>query len=228
MRPDDDVKPKSALCRFGRRGARRHRRDATHYPAAKQRRRLRSPSGPPWISIAARAGHPAQLRLDRSPLAGRGHRPRRLPRGAAGPDEHEGRRGDRRGVEVRAPRPRRRRLPHRPEMANRPAGRVGRQVRHLQRRRRRSRRVHGPQRAGRRSARDDRGHAHRLATPSAPTKDTSTSAASIRWPYRPSRTPSARPRSAACWATTSSAAATRCGSRSAAGRGRSSAAKRRR
>ena len=69
------------------------------------------------------------------------------------------------------------------------------------------------------------GHARSARTPSAPAKASSTSAASIRWPSKSFSTPSTRPRRAACWATTSSAAAGRSGSRFVAVRVLTSAAK---
>ncbi len=52
--------------------------------------------------------------------------------------------GDRRGQALGAARPRRRRLPHRPEVGVHRQGAGRRQVRGLQRRRRRPRRFHGP------------------------------------------------------------------------------------
>jgi (2Fe-2S) ferredoxin len=60
------------------------------------------------------------------------------------------------------------------------------------------------------------------------TRDTSTSAASTRWPYRRSHMPSRRRRAAGCWATTFSAAATASTSRCAAAPGPSCAARKRR
>ena len=65
-------------------------------------------------------------------------------------------------IAVRAARPGRGGLSHRAEMAAGPAGRGRRQVRGLQRRRRRARGLHGPDRPGGRSARHPRRDAHRL------------------------------------------------------------------
>ena len=69
--------------------------------------------------------------------------------------------GRRRGPRLRPARPRRRRLPHRDEVALRPAAGQRRQVHPLQRRRGRPRRVHGPLGARGRPALAHRGHGHR-------------------------------------------------------------------
>ena len=75
--------------------------------------------------------------------------------------EHEPDAGGRGSDQVRPARPRRRRLPDRPEVVHRRQGPEQAEVRHLQRRRRRSGRVHGPLGAGIRSAPRARRHGHR-------------------------------------------------------------------
>ena len=89
--------------------------------------------------------------------------------------------GDRDDADLRAARPRRGRFPHLAEVEVHPPGAGDAEIRRLQRRRRRPRRVHGPQRAGGRSAQRHRGHGHRRRTRSGPRGATSTSAPSIRW-----------------------------------------------
>ena len=81
-------------------------------------------------------------------------------------------------------RPRRRRLPHRHEVALRAHGRrrAAAEVPRRQRRRDGAGHVQGPAAAGRRPAPADRGHDHRAPTPSRPTSPTSSCAASTRWP----------------------------------------------
>ena len=102
-------------------------------------------------------------------------------------------------------------------LARQAAGR--REVRGLQRRRRRAGRLHGPHGPGRRSARDPRRHAHRLL------RHRRQRGLHLR-PQRvsaghrdPASTPSTRPSSAGCWATTSSAAAGRSASQVRRGAG---------
>ena len=117
---------------------------------------------------AAAAAPPRRQQQDRPHLDGGlpGHR--RLLRAGQGPLPDEAGAGHRRGQEVGPAGPRRRRLPHRQQVAVHPRGRGRYQVRDLQLRRGRPRRVHGPQpdggqppqRAGRH---DHRRLRHRLA-----------------------------------------------------------------
>ncbi len=116
--------------------------------------------------------HPVLQGADAHRPARRGHhRPRadrrvpgagRLRGRAQGAHHHAAGRDRRGGPRLRPARPRRRRLPDRPEVALRAQLAGRRQVRHLQRRRGRPRRVHGRLHHGRRPARRARGHAHRL------------------------------------------------------------------
>ena len=125
-----DLKAKSALCRFD---GEDHvaTGEAPCLSSSEERGRLDSCLVRRGLLSPPEPRHSSQLRFDRSALAGRGHRPRRLPRSDAGADEPGARRGDRRSLEVGPPRPWRRRFPHRPQVADRPTGRVGRQVCHL-------------------------------------------------------------------------------------------------
>ncbi len=68
------------------------------------------------------------------------------------------------------------------------------EIRHLQRRRRRSRRVHGPQRAGKRPAQRARRHGHRGLRRRRQPGFHLRAAPNIRWPSSGCRTPSSRPR----------------------------------
>ena len=96
------------------------------------------------------------------PLKHRGlHRPRRLRRPRQGDHRDDPREHRRRSARLGPARPRRRRVPDRPQVALRPAAERGDQVHPLQRRRRRPGRVHGPLGARRRPALGDRGHGHR-------------------------------------------------------------------
>ncbi len=125
------------------------------------------PAGQRHPVLRAPEPRAAQLGPDRPGEHRRVHRPRRLPGPGQGAHRDDARGGHRRDQDVRPARPRRRRLPHRAEVAVRRAGRRRPEVRRLQRRRRRPGRVHGPQRAGRRPARVIEGMAHRAPTPSA-------------------------------------------------------------
>ena len=95
---------------------------------------------------------PPQLRPHRPGKHRRVHRPRRLRCAGQGAQRDVARGRAARDERLRAARPRRRRLPHRPEVGVRPALAEFPQVRHLQRRRRGSRRVHGSLHPGRRPA----------------------------------------------------------------------------
>ena len=79
-------------------------------------------------------------------------------------------------------RPRRRRLPDRPQVEHRRQGRGLAEVRHLQRRRGRPRRVHGPQRPGERPAPRPRGDGHRRLRGRRQRRATSTAGPSTRSP----------------------------------------------
>ena len=126
---------------------------------------------------------------------------------------------------VGSPRPRRRGLSHRTEMATGPPDRGRRQVRGLQRGRRASPAPTWTAPCWRAIPMPSSRACSSAPTPSGPARASSTSATSIRWPSKSSSTPSTRPRSAACWATTSSAADGRSASRCGAGQAPISAAK---
>ncbi len=82
----------------------------------------------------AEESHSAELRLDRSAVPRRSHRPRRLSRRHPRDHPDDAGRGHRGGGPVRAARPRRGRFPHRPEVAIRPPGPGRFEIRRLQRR----------------------------------------------------------------------------------------------
>ncbi len=131
----------------------------------------------------AEAGGAAQPGPDRS-RAHRGlHRARRLFGARQGADRDD-RRGDHPGDQaLGAARARRRRVPHRHQVGDLPAGRHpprGRADRRLQRRRGRPGRVHGSQHHRERSARGRRGHDHRRAGHRRRSRGSSTSGTSTR------------------------------------------------
>ncbi len=100
--------------------------------------------------------------------------------------------------------PRRRRLPDRPQVEHGLQGEGRAEVRDLQRRRGRSRRLHGPQRARRRSRTACSRAWRSPPTRSAPTRATSTCAASTRWRSSGCRRRSSRRSACSSWAAASS------------------------
>ena len=107
-------------------------------------------------------------------------------------------RGDRGDPQERPPRPRRRRVSHRTEVGHRPQSGKRTEVRRLQRRRRRSGRIHGPERAGRRSAPHPGRDGHRRLRRRRQPGISSTSAPNTRWPSSGSGWRSSRPNGSAC------------------------------
>ena len=222
-----NLKPRVGPGPLHERGDRLDRRDA-HLSALSAAASARARVVDPRFLSPPEEGHPAQLRLDRSRCRLDETIARGTYRGAfraltqMTPDA-----GDRRGDPLRAARPRRRGLSHRAEVATGPAGRGRREVRGLQRRRRRARRLHGPHRAGRRSARRARRDAHRLLRHRRQ-RGIHLRPQRVSAGHRDPRTRHRRGREARpVGRRTFSAAAGRSASRSAAGRGPTSAARRR-
>ena len=131
-----------------------------------------------------------------------GHRRRGLGRAAARAGRAHAGGGAGRGDGERAARPRRRRLPHRPQVGHRGQGaRRRKKYVVVQRRRGRSRRLHGPHGAGGRSAPRAGGHGHRRLRRGRRAGLRLRARRSTRSPSSGCRRPSSRRSGAACSAT---------------------------
>ncbi len=120
-------------------------------------------------------------------------RHRRLQRPGQGPDRDEAGSDHPGGDQGEPPGPRRRRIPRRLEVGCDPEGQGRSQVRHLQRRRRRSRRLHGPEPPGGEPPPGPRGDDHRRLRDRLAARATSTSGTNTRSRSRTSPWRSRRP-----------------------------------
>ena len=96
-----------------------------------------------------------RMRISRSRRHSRIHSARRLSRGADGVYRDVARRDLQEDQRIRVARPRRRRIPYRPQVGSGAHSEFGKEIRHLQWRRRRPGRIHEPLGDGRQSAQRD-------------------------------------------------------------------------
>ena len=163
-RPGEDLLPAGRACR--RRGD--HRQDPPegggHRPALLRRSRHRREGGPRGRRPVLQEADAPRLRHEqqgRSGEPGGLPRHRRLQRPGEGPHRDEARSDHPGGHQGEPPGPGRRRIPRRLEVGCDAEGQGRSQVRHLQRRRRRSRRLHGPEPPGGEPPSGPRGDDHR-------------------------------------------------------------------